>query len=555
MHLPGDRRSIGSGAIAIEGKQAMIRDVGAALVASAIVLSAPAGADAATPRDTLVIGANLGAFITLDPAAINESVIAGIIRNACDSLVMLSPDDLSKVVPNLAERWETSADGRTTTFHLRAGLKFQSGNPVKASDIVWSMERTAKLGAANSSRLREWGITAQNLSQVMTARDDRTLEVRLPKPVAGSLLPYMFTDFRISPVLDREVVMKHEKDGDLGKAWLATHTACYGPYHITTARPQEVVILQRSDNHWRKDIAMRRVILRHVPEAGAQRLLLEQGDIDIANNIDPADLKSLKANPDLVVQSSPGMGIIYMSLNQKDPVLSQPKVREAFRYLIDYDGLERSVMENLGRKLQSFVINGAFGALPPAERAPFKLDIEKAKRLLAEAGVEPGLTRELITSSAFPYPDIAQHLQANAAKAGINLTVRTMASSQLFGLHRARDFAVYLAGYGFNYPDANNMFLRFVYVPDVRDEAKNTISVGWRASWDPGEAVNKLGLAAQVEQDTAKREQMYQQLQRDVMLTNPSIYLFQNNSLSVHRKNVSTSANSVQQLYWTTSKH
>src|SRR5690606_2729747 len=135
--------------------------------------------------------------------------------------------------------------------------------------------------------------------------------------------------------------------------------------------------------------------------------------------------------------------------------------------------------------------------------------IEKAKRLLAEAGVEPGLTRELVTSSAFPYPDLAQHLQANAAKAGIKLSVRTMASSQLFGLHRDRNFQVYLAGYGFNYPDANNMFMRFVYVPDVRDEAKNTISVGWRASWDPGEAVNKLGLAAQVEQDTERRQQMY----------------------------------------------
>ncbi len=532
----------------------MIRDVGAALVASAIVFSAPAGADAATPRDTLVIGANLGSFITFDPAAINESTIAGIVRNACDSLVMLSPDDMSKVVPNLAERWGTSEDGKTTTFHLRPGLKFQSGNPVTAPDIVWSMERTARLGAANASRLREWGITAENLTEVIKAKDDRTIEVRLPNPIAGSLLPYMFTDFRIAPVLDRQVVMKNEKNGDLGKAWLATNTACYGPYRVTTARPQEVVILERNANYWRTDIAMRRVILRHVPEAGAQRLLLEQGDIDIANNVDPADLKSLRANPDLKLSAAPSMNIMYMSLNQRDPVLSHPKVREAFRYLIDYDGLEASVMEDLGHKLQSFVINGAVGALPEAERTPFRLDIEKAKHLLAEAGVEPGLAREIITSSASPYPDIAQHLQANAAKAGLKLSVRTMASSQLFGLHRDRNFAIYLGGYGFNYPDANNMFLRFVYVPDVRDAAKNTISVGWRASWDPGEAVNKLGLAAQVEQDAAKRVQMYQQLQRDLILSNPSIYLFQSNQLSVQRKNVDTNSNSVQQIYWTTTK-
>jgi len=192
--------------------------------------------------------------------------------------------------------------------------------------------------------------------------------------------------------------------------------------------------------------------------------------------VEPSDFDAIEKNPNTRLAFWEDFGAIYISLNQKDPVLSNPKVSEALRYLIDYEALENSVMRKLGRTRQTFVLSSAFGAIPAQER-PFRLDLDKAKQLLAEAGYAGGFKKELTTQNIFPYPDIAQHIQSNAKKVGIDLGVRTIAGSQLFGLTRSRGHEISLLGYGFNYPDANNMFLRHVYNPDNCDEAKNTISI------------------------------------------------------------------------------
>jgi peptide/nickel transport system substrate-binding protein len=528
--------------------------IGSAFAAVCVAAAAAFPASAAAPRDTLVIAQSLGVFVTLDPAALNESSVAGMMRNVCDSLVSLDPADASKVVPGVARSWEMAADG-TMTFHLREGLKFASGNPVTADDVVWSIRRTIMLNLANASRLREWGITAENVANAIRVVDPLTLEARMPRPFAPTLLPFAFTDFRVAPVIDRTIVMRNERDGDMGSKWLQTNSACYGPYRISSIRPQDRVILERYDGHW-QDLsqAVRRVIIRHVPEPGAQRLLLEKGDIDVADAVDPADFAAIERNPDTRIVRADGLDIRYLALNQKDPILSHPKVREAFRYLIDYQALEKSVMRNIGRVRQTFTTSKAFGAIP-VDETPFKLDLEKAKQLIAAAGYPNGFSKELLVRNEFPDTDIAQHIQENARKIGIRLEVRSMAYSQILNQVRGRNFELAYLGYGYNYPDANNMFLRMVYNPDNSDAARNTLSVAWRSSWDPGKEINDLGMAAQSERETDKRKAMYQKIQRDTMWDSPHIYTFENFGISAYHSSLIEMANNgVQSFYWTARK-
>jgi len=239
------------------------------------------------------------------------------------------------------------------------------------------------------------------------------------------------------------------------------------------------------------------------------------------------------------ISYTPSLGVSYMMFNMNDPRFRSPKLFEAFRYLFDYQGLEASLVKNWGVVRQSPVPVGVFGALP-GSYMPYKLDIERAKKLLAEAGEANGFEAELICLNTFPYPDIAQHLQQNAEKAGIHIKITQMIGSQLFQRSRARKFEMYLAGYGFNYPDANNIFLRHAYNPDNSDKAKDTISIAWRAGWDPGADFNAKVRAAQVERDQAKRKAIYEELQQRQNATSPLIYLFQRLNVTATTRDVKT---------------
>ncbi|WP_171092413.1 ABC transporter substrate-binding protein [Usitatibacter rugosus] len=505
-------------------------------LAASLLLAAPALAK--TPADTFVIAANMSQMITLDPAAINESFASGFVRNACDALIAQDPNDAAKLVPGVAESWTVSPDSTTYTLKVRKGLKFASGNPVTAEDIVWSIKRNLTLNLANAQRLREWDITKDNVDAVVQVVDSQTLRVKPTRAWSPNLFLFAFTDFRVAPILDRKEILKNEVNGDLGNKWLTTHTACLGAFRVTTWRPQDMLIMERNDGYWRRKVAMKRVVLRHVPEAGAQRLLLEQGDVDTANDIDPADFKALEGNPNVKIDYSPSLGIRYMMFNMSDPRFQNPKLFQAFRYLFDYKGLEETLLKNDSEARQSPVPTGVFGALPKSYM-PYKLDLDRAKKLLAEAGYPNGFSAELSVLNNFPYPDLAQHLQQNADKVGVKLKITQMIGAQLYQKARARKFELYMAGYGFNYPDANNIMLRHAYNADNTDKSNDTISIAWRAGWDPGPWINDTIRAAQLERDQAKRKAMYEELQRRHNAASPIIYLFQRLSVNAVGKNVS----------------
>jgi peptide/nickel transport system substrate-binding protein len=508
------------------------------VIAGALAIGATS-THAAPPKDTFLIAGDLSSMITLDPAAIAESITAYTMRSVCDALIELDDDDASKLVPGIAESWTVSPDGSTFTFKIRQGIKFPSGNAVTALDVLWSIKRTLTLNLANAQRLREWDITAGNVDAVIKVADPFTLVFTPPRPFAPSLFPFALSDFRNTAVLDRVTIQKHEVAGDMGRKWLATNTACVGPYRVASWRPQEILILERNETYHGRKPNMKRLIIRHTPEAGAQRLMVEKGDVDMAMNIDPADFAALEKNANVRLVYTPSLRINYFMFNMKDPRFKNPKLFEAFRYLVDYEALEKTLLRNDARVRQSPVPSGVFGALPDNHR-PFKLDIPKAKALLAEAGHPNGFSAEMIVLNGFPSVDLAQHLQANADKIGVKLKITQMVGSQLFQRARARNYEIYMAGYGFNYPDANNVMLRHAYNPDNSDTSKNSLSVAWRASWDPGKWINDTIRAAQVERDQKKRLEMYHEIQRRHMATSPLIYMFQNQSVTVLHKRVKT---------------
>ncbi|MGO4668267.1 ABC transporter substrate-binding protein [Bosea sp. 2RAB26] len=505
----------------------------AALAGSFLLGLAVAPGQAATPKDVFVMASDLTTFITFDPAAANESFPNELLRQMCTPLLSLDHKDPSKVVAGIAETWSSSPDGKTWTFALRRGMVFPSGNAVTSSSIAWAMRRSIKLNLVSASLMRDWGLTSPD--QIATP-DDHTLVITLAKDLAPSVTPFAFTNHRMGSALDRDTIMAREKDGDLGAGWLNTNVACYGPYRLNTLRAQEVAILEANPTYWKGAPAMKRIIVRHVPEPGAQRLLLEKNDIDYAKSVEASSLAAMVANPELRFQFQPRLDSVYLALNQKDPILSNPKVIEAFRYLIDYQGLKETVQKGRAEIRQSFVPAGVFGALPKGED-PYRLDIAKAKALLTEAGYGDGFKKTVLTMTNYPFPDLAQNFQQNAAKVGVTLDIRTMATAQLYTLMRSRDFQMLMAVYDYDYPDANDMALRMAYNPDNSDAAKATNFLAWRAAWAPDAWFKQQVEAAQVERDPAKRTALYAELQRRHMREAPIIGIFQRlGAMALHKR-------------------
>ncbi|WP_375669353.1 ABC transporter substrate-binding protein, partial [Bartonella sp. MR168JLCBS] len=321
-------------------------------------------------------------------------------------------------------------------------------------------------------------------------------------------------------LLDRKTIMKHEKNGDLGNQYLKTHAACVGPYQLKSWRPGEAILLRASSHYWGQEPKLKQILIRHVAEPGTQRLLLQKHDIDVARNLTPEDLADLQKTTDVKVEKVLVPTMMYWGFNTTNPIFAKEKVRLAMRYLIDYEGLGKKLLKGIGIPRASFIPLGNFGALDEKEGQPFKLDIQKAKQLLAEAGYPNGFEANFLVSNT-PYTLLlAQSLQDSAAQAGVRLKIERVAGTQLFSKVNARAFDTAFVGWNNDSADPHTMASRLVYNPDNRFEARNTAYPSWKHGYFDAKMNQKVEYAL-FQKDPQKRAQIYADLQRELMQKGP----------------------------------
>lgn len=507
------------------------RLTGAAL-AALMTIQAPT-AFAETPKDQLVIGLNMSSMRGLDPQELNQFESAEVTANVYDRLVTLPADDITSVQPMLAESWDVSEDGKTFTFAIRDGVTFHSGNPLTAHDAEYSLRRLVKMGLAPARDLTQWGLTADNVDDLIRATDDSTLVVELPELWNSDLVLYSLASFSAS-VLDSKLVEENIEGDDFGRTFLQTNDAGSGPYSLRTWRANDLLIAEAFADYWDGAPAMKRVLMRHIPESSAQRLQIEAGDIDIATRLSSSDLNALAENDDIEIITTPGVGFYYIALNQESEILSKPQVREAFRYLIDYEGLANTVMKYYGNMQQSIVPAGMPGAM--ADETPYTLDPEKAKALIAEAGYPDGFSVVYYATPVTPEYEIAQSIQANAAKAGITLDLQP---GDHIGDFRSRNYEVFSARTGDRMPDPHAVLQSYAQNPDNSREANLTGLMAWRAAWDVPEEMQALVIEAAHELNSDRRAEIYAELNQMYLESSPPLITsFQRTDARAIRDNV-----------------
>ena len=481
---------------------------------------------AATPKDAMVMAWNIDAISTFDPAQVGEVVTIEFLGNMCSRLMEYDAADESKLVPGLAESYTLSEDGKTLTFKIRDGLVFPSGNKGTAHEMDWSLQRVVKIGLGAAAALTEYGFNKDNVEETIKALDDNTLQMTFDQAYPPSLVMQAIAAYPVAIMLDRDVLLANQVDNDLGNKYLATRTECVGPYKLARWNPGEVVIMERNDNYWGDKPALKTILVRHVAEAATQRLMLEKGDIDIARDLTPEDLEAVARNENITIYTATKPQLTYLALNNEFGPFTNEKARLALRYLLDYDAMGSSFLNRIGIIRQSPVQLGAFGALDQEKGNPFALDLEKAKALLAEAGVAPGTKLSLILGThAYSMP-IGQHFQENAAKVGLDVSVERMANAQLFAKVRGREFEMAIMSWQTSVADAHGMASRQIYNPDNAAEKKLTQYPSWRSAYHSA-AYNDRVTEALLEKDPAKREALYHQIQLDQLQDGPQVFMFQ----------------------------
>lgn len=507
-----------------------------ALPVAALLLAGGAAAvpaSAGAPKTALVMALQIDDLITLDPAEVFEFSGAEYIANVYDRLVTYGAPDFKEVTGGIAERWDITEDGRSYTFYIRPGLTFHSGDPVTAYDAAYSLQRVVTLNKSPAFILTQFGFTPENVAERIRALDERRLLFVTDRAYAPSLVLNSLAA-GIGSIVDSKLLEQHAENGDYGHAWLRARSAGSGPFMLKEWRPNEILILERFADYWGGAPAMERVIIRHIPEPVTQRLLLEKGDVDIARNLGPEQLAGLEGDPAIRLLYARKGTLYYLGLNQKNGYLAEPEVRQALKYLVDYDGIAATILKDRGFVHQAFVPEGFLGAL---EEKPFKLDVAKAKALLAEAGLADGFSVTMDTRNVPPITDVAQALQASFAQAGITLEIIPGDGRQTLTKYRARNHDIYIGLWGADYRDPHSNADTFSRNPDNADDAA-VKSLAWRNAWDIPE-LTAAADAAMMERDAAKRAALYEELQHIHQRESPFVVMFQSVDVAALRAEVS----------------
>ncbi|WP_374368699.1 ABC transporter substrate-binding protein [Dongia sp.] len=476
----------------------------------ALVAAGSFAAEAKTPQDTLVMAWVFDDIISLDPAEIYEFSSSEYMANTYDRLVVQDLDNAGAVKMQAAESYTVSDDGKVFTFKIRPGIKFASGNEMTAEDAEFSVERYVLLDKSPAFIMNQFGLTKETVAEKVRVVDAGTLEIELDAAYAPSffLNCLSFT----SAVVDKKEVMSHEENGDLGYNWMRTNFAGSGPFFLKTWKPNESLILDANENYWGGAPKIKRVLAKNVTESATQQLLLQKGDVDIARNLLGDQITAVSKDPNITIAATPKATVWYMGLNTKNPNLGKQEVRQAMKYLVDYDGLAESSFKSVGIKHQTFLPRGQLGAL---EDTPFSFDLAKAKELLAAADLPDGFNVTMDTTNKSETRALAASIQNTMAKAGVNIIIKIADNKTTLTKYRASEHDIYIGQWGSDYQDPHSNAEGFLMAPLAK-----------RNQWQLPENETAV-LAARDEKDGAKRAQMYVDLQKQALDDSPYVILFQ----------------------------
>jgi peptide/nickel transport system substrate-binding protein len=365
--------------------------------------SGPATAGQPTSGGTLTIGTSQD-VLTLDIPnyrSTQDLLIGGLIF---DSLLTYDKD--AKLQPGLAESWK-QVDTTTYEFKLRKGVKFHDGTPADAEAVKKHFEWA-------KTQLK--GQRFYSMITSITTEGSETVTFKLDKPYTPFISNIAFAT---GAVMSPAAVAKFDKEKELPRNPVGT-----GPYKLSEWVATQRMVLERNPDYWGPAPKLNKIVIRYIQDESTRMAALEAGEVDVIQNAPPHRAAELKSSQKLQLLTGPYAQVFWLGFTHTNPLLADVRVRQAIASVVDRETLVKNVAEGMPRLASGFVPP----ELAPPVAAPARVDMAKAKELLAQAGHPNGFRIDLWTTNGVYLRDkeIAEALQAPLKSIGVDAQVKVM---------------------------------------------------------------------------------------------------------------------------------
>jgi peptide/nickel transport system substrate-binding protein len=497
---------------------------------AAAATSAPTTAPAAKPNAT---SANTLTFLwgsdtnKLDPPAMDaqEGFIAA--TAIYEGLVRYKSGG-TDVEPSLAETWDIAPDGLSVVFHLRKGVMFHDGSPLNAAAVAFSFDRMInKDNPLFQDAQGDYGgfpyidtYVGNAVTKVEAAGD---LDVKFTLKQKYSPL---LSNLAIPPasVISMEALKKYGKG-------INENPVGTGPFKFTEWKKDDHITVDAFDGYWGAKPKLARIIFQPVPEASVRALKIQNGEADVTWVIDPKDVPTLKGQANTDVLEQPGLNVNIAEFNFQLPDYQNKSLRQALNYAVNKQELADSLYSGAATPQQGVLPPTSWAFNPDIKGYPFNPDM--AKQLLKDSGY----TGQKLTIWAYTVPrgynpqgsKLAEAVQQYWQDIGVDSDIQTEEWTQYRADRRASKMPFAFGGWQADTGDPEN-FLG-VFFNSVNKGATNT-------SFYSVPAVDALLNQANEETDTAKRKDLFNQAEKQIVDDAPWLFVSHAKQQAAIRKRV-----------------
>lgn len=455
-----------------------------------------------------------------------------------DRLVNFKPGT-TEVEPALAESWDVSEDGKTYTFHLRKGVKFHQSKLFKpsrefnADDVLFSFQRQKNADhpyhkVSNGSYQYFAGMGMDELISKIEKVDDHTVRFVLNRPEAP-FIANLGMDF--ASITSAEYAAAMMKAGTPEK--VDTNPISTGPFEFMAYEKDARILYKKNKDYWGPKAKVDRLVFAITPDATVRYAKLQKNECQSMPYPNPADIASIKKNPDVQLMQQAGLNVGYLSFNTQKKPFDNVKVRQALTMAVDKAAIIEAVFQGAGQPAKNLLPPTMWGYNDDVKDYPH--DVVAAKALLAEAGFPEGFETDLWAMPVQrPYnPNarrMAEMIQSDWAKIGVKAKIVSYEWGEYLKRTKAGEHQTMLIGWTGDNGDPDN-FLATLFSCAAAERGSNYS----RWCYKPFE---DLIQPARTTADHAKRVELYRQAQVVMHDQAPAIMIAHSTVFEPLRKSV-----------------
>lgn len=442
----------------------------------------------------------------MDPQTATDVPTAAVMVNMMEGLVKKDKED--QIIPSLATSW-TTIDDVTWEFELQKDVKFHDGEPFNGEAVKANFERildpeVAAPRAFLFEVIKEVKVIDDHKIQIITEYPFAPLLAHLNHPVGVMLSPKLI-----------EADYEGMKNGKQPGAIVSEGPIGTGMFKFVSWDPSNEVKLEKNDDYWGEPAKVDTVTFKVIPESGTRLAELESGYAHIIEPVQPSEVNTVNQSGAAEVDVKNGNSLSYVGFQTEKEPFNDPRVRKAISMLVNTQEIVEDVYDGFGIQAKGPLAPGVFGY--SEKYPPLTYNVEEAKKLLAEAGLENGFKTSIWTNDNPLRVDIALMLQHALKQVNVDAEIEQLEWGAYLDKTDAGEHEIFILGLSNPVGDADYFLTQLFHSKNIGGSGNSTFY--------SNPEVDQLLDEARQEIDEAKRLALYEDVQKILIEDAPMLYV------------------------------